>query len=136
LWFSCTTRYRKDAFYLPLVTEQLTDLNVIEANVQMFPLYANRSQQLGLQDTNPFQAFNLSETALTYVRQLEANSEDCFFHTISILHSSDYRAENSGALRQDWPRIPLPATNEALLHSAELGRRIAALLDTEQSIGG
>ena len=36
-----------------------------------------------------------------------------------------------GALRQDWPRIPLPDSKEALLASAALGRQIAALLDTE-----
>lgn len=43
-----------------------------------------------------------------------------------------YRSKNSGALRQDWPRIPLPNSKELLLASAELGRQIAALLDTEK----
>ena len=45
-----------------------------------------------------------------------------------------YRAENAGALRQDWPRIPLPATRDALLASAELGREVAALLDVEEPV--
>jgi hypothetical protein len=39
-------------------------------------------------------------------------------------------------LKQDWPRIPLPATREQLLASAELGRQIAALLDTETPLPG
>ncbi|MDX6527996.1 MAG: hypothetical protein QOH41_286 [Blastocatellia bacterium] len=136
IWFSCTTRYRKEAFYLPLVTERVADLNVIEANVQMFPLFVNTPQQRALHDTCSPEAVNVSERALNYVRQLETNTEDCFFHALSILHSPRYRAENSGALRQDWPRIPLPATKDTLLHSAELGRKIAALLDTEQGVDG
>ncbi|HRD65523.1 MAG TPA: hypothetical protein PKY50_05145 [Candidatus Competibacter sp.] len=39
-------------------------------------------------------------------------------------------------MKQDWPRIPPPATRERLLASAELGRQIAALLDTETSLPG
>ena len=38
-------------------------------------------------------------------------------------------------MRQDWPRIPLPDSKEALLASAALGRQIAALLDTETDVG-
>ena len=37
---------------------------------------------------------------------------------------------------QDWPRIPLPDSRELLLSSAELGRKIAALLDTEEDVPG
>ena len=59
-----------------------------------------------------------------------------FFHAVAILHSPTYRKENSGALRQDWPRIPLPASKEKLLASAELGQQIAALLDTETPVVG
>ncbi len=59
-----------------------------------------------------------------------------FFHAVAILHAPAYRQENSGALRQDWPRIPLPANQEALFASAELGKQIAALLDTETLVVG
>ncbi|CAM3760033.1 type ISP restriction/modification enzyme [Deinococcus frigens] len=45
------------------------------------------------------------------------------------MHSPVYALENRGALRQDWPRIPLPPTLEQLRNSAELGRQVAALLD-------
>jgi hypothetical protein len=47
-----------------------------------------------------------------------------------------YRTENAGALRQDWPRVPLPSTAELLRASAALGRQVAALLDTEQPVPG
>jgi len=62
--------------------------------------------------------------------------EELFYHTLAVLHAPEYRAENSGALRQDWPRVPLPKSREALLASAKLGRQIAALLDTETPVEG
>jgi hypothetical protein len=55
---------------------------------------------------------------------------------IAIGHSRRYLTENSGALWQDWPRIPLPASAAALKASAALGRQVAALLDIEQSVPG
>ncbi len=57
-----------------------------------------------------------------------------FYYILAVLHSPAYRDENAGALRQDWPRIPLPATLETLEASAALGRRIAALLDVQQAV--
>jgi len=62
--------------------------------------------------------------------------EALFYHTLAVLHSPDYRVENSGALRQDWPRVPLPESREALLASAKLGKQVAALLDTETPVQG
>ena len=37
-------------------------------------------------------------------------------------------------MTQDWPRIPLPDTKQALEASSELGRQVAALLDTENPV--
>jgi len=39
-------------------------------------------------------------------------------------------------LRQDWPRVPLPAKRDALEASTELGRQVAALLDPETPVPG
>jgi hypothetical protein len=55
-------------------------------------------------------------------------------HALSIGNSSGYLAQNADALRQDWPRIPLPATHDALLASVHLGKTVAALLDVEQPV--
>jgi hypothetical protein len=60
--------------------------------------------------------------------------ESPFFHAVAVLHSGRFILENAEALRDDWPRIPLPATRDALLASAELGRRVAALLDVEEPV--
>ncbi len=47
-----------------------------------------------------------------------------------------YAQDQADALRQDWPRIPLPADKDLLTRSAGLGRRVAALLDAESPVNG
>jgi REP element-mobilizing transposase RayT len=76
---------------------------------------------------------NISDSLVAYLMHAATmdDAASAFYHTVAILHAPDYRKENSGALRQDWPRIPLPDSKELLVASAELGKRIAALLDTE-----
>ena len=39
-------------------------------------------------------------------------------------------------MRQNFPRIPLPRTKDDLTQSATLGKKIAALLDTEKQVSG
>ena len=34
--------------------------------------------------------------------------EDLFHHVLTVLHDPAYREANAGALRMEWPRIPLP----------------------------
>ena len=59
-----------------------------------------------------------------------------WMHALAIGYSGAYLEENADGIRQDWPRIPLPKTKKALLKSASLGRRVAALLDTEKAVDG
>ena len=56
-----------------------------------------------------------------------------WLHALAIGYSPAYLRENADGIRGDWPRIPLPASRDALLASAALGQQIAALLDTERS---
>ncbi|MGO8816644.1 MAG: type ISP restriction/modification enzyme [Terriglobia bacterium] len=81
--------------------------------------------------------FNISDSLVNYFSYVGTIDDalEVFYHTLAILHAPDYRKENEGALRQDWPRIPLPDNKEDLLASAALGRQIAALLDTETDVG-
>ena len=79
---------------------------------------------------------NLSKAASTYLASLGAATEDMFFHALAVLHSGAYRDANAGALRQDWPRIPLPASLDVLRASVALGREVAALFDTETPVAG
>ncbi len=74
-----------------------------------------------------------------------------------MLHDPDYRKANAGALRMEWPRIPLPhwsnlsarsgtgdsdaaakvdEASETLAGSIARGRELAALLDPETPVPG
>lgn len=87
---------------------------------------------------------NLSPAARAYLANLGIKNPDdnvdtaalVWRHALAIGYSPAYLAENADGIRQDWPRIPLPDSQDALLASAALGRQIAALLDTESSIVG
>jgi hypothetical protein len=80
---------------------------------------------------------NLSDKALEYLSRIQVfrgREDSLFYHAIAIMHAPGYRTENAGALRQDWPRIPLPPTAEQLLISAELGKQITALFNVETPV--
>jgi hypothetical protein len=87
---------------------------------------------------------NLSLAARAYLAKLGIENPDddavtsavIWMHAIAIGYSTAYLAENADGIRQGWPRVPLPKTRETLLSSAELGRKIAALLDTENGVEG
>ena len=51
---------------------------------------------------------NLSGAALRYLECLGLSVEDLFHHVLAVLHDPAYREANAGALRMEWPRIPLP----------------------------
>ena len=86
---------------------------------------------------------NLSPAARAYLAKFgikNPNDEDTaaliWLHALAIGYSTAYLAENADGIRQDWPRIPLPDSKAALLASAELGKQVTALLDTETPLTG
>jgi len=87
---------------------------------------------------------NLSHHARSYLAthglpdpdQDSATAELLWMHALAIGYSPAYLADNADGIRQDWPRIPLPASADVLLASAALGRQVAALLDTETELPG
>ena len=136
MFISAGQRNRKDDFYQPQFTRELADHHLVESNVGMFPLHivgtANDSLFVDVGSMHP----NLSKEATGYVESTGATAESLFFHILGTLHSVAYRTENAGALRQDWPRIPLPATRELLEASAALGTQLAALMDVDTPVAG
>ena len=50
---------------------------------------------------------NLSGTAQRYLDRLGFGVEDLFHHVLAVLHDPAYREANAGAIRMEWPRIPL-----------------------------
>ena len=87
---------------------------------------------------------NLSPAAERYLDRLGACVEDLFHHVLAVLHDPAYREANAGALRMEWPRIPIPGwpdgdedgTSDALAASAARGRELAALLDSDTPVPG
>ena len=88
---------------------------------------------------------NLSPTAAQrYLDRLGLGVEDLFHHVLAVLHDPAYREANTGALRMEWPRIPLPGwpdgdddgAADELSASAARGRELAALLDSDTPVPG
>ncbi len=81
---------------------------------------------------------NLTDAAVEYLTargNIQATPA-LFFHALAVLHAPQYPVENADALRQDWPRVPLPSDARRLKSSGELGQRLAALLDPENPVVG
>ena len=147
VWIEARQRQTVEAFDRGYVVSVLSD-NFGNGLSSYFPLYlrtdAHPQTSFGTEnapdprDLDNGRRLNLSDAAVAYLTRTSsmADAEALFYHSIAVLHAPAYRAENAGALRQDWPRVPLPASRDLLLASAELGRKIAALLDSEHPVLG
>ncbi len=103
-------------------------LDIMDRGASVFPC---GSRVDGTPDVAP-RRVNLSVRMLERVVQLGVEERAPLLHSLAVLHGASYANENAGGLTQDWPRIPLPASASALLASAALGDRVAALLDPSQ----
>jgi predicted helicase len=129
----CLDLLDRGASLFPLYLQQQTASDDLSSVVREMPdLFAEQAGGVG--DGSP--KSNLTAFARDYLAGLGAQPEDLFFHIVAILHAPAYRTENAGALRQDWPRVPLPKDADALRAGAALGRQVAALLDPETDVRG
>lgn len=139
--FLAAVHHNRKAFDPPIFATQLCSYHIIERGANLFPLLLRPVAQRSLLDEeNDTPHPNFSTAAHDYLARI--GNDDApdplllFYHALAILHAPRYREENIGALRQDWPRIPLPSTRERLIASSALGRQIAALLDTGTPVAG
>ena len=65
-------------------------------------------RRVGSDEDGPRSRPNLSGAARRYLEHLGLSVEDLFHHVLAVLHDPAYREANAGALRMEWPRIPLP----------------------------
>ena len=87
---------------------------------------------------------NLSKGCRVYLASVgvadpDASAETAalvWMHALAVGYSPAYLSENADGIRNDWPRVPLPAARDRLEASAALGRRIATVLDTEAPVEG
>ena len=110
---------------------------------QFFSIWL-REEGLGLESDGAQRRPNLSPASQAYLDRLGLGVEDLFHHVLAVLHDPAYREANAGALRMEWPRIPLPAwpggdapgAADELKASAARGRKLAALLDSDTPVDG
>ena len=103
-----------------------------------------RDDGLGIEGDGTQRRPNLSPAAETYLERIGADVEDMFHHVLAVLHDPSYREANAGALKMEWPRIPLPGWPEGdgdghaaeMAESAARGREFAALLDSDVPVPG
>jgi len=127
------------------VTRSLVDQHALHKDAYLIPisLHPGDGAQTDLLDDSRVRA-NLSADAVAYIGALRSTDDDgidtlseaVWLHCASTGYAPAYLTENADGIRLDWPRIPLPATADALLASAELGCRVAALLDVESPVDG
>ena len=120
----------------------------MDRNVSCFPAWLRAEQPDGQQPMldggGEQRRPNSSSSAQRYLDRLGLEVEDLFHHALAVLHDPAYREANAGALRMEWPRIPLPGwpdgdapgAADELRASAARGRELAALLDTETPMPG
>ncbi len=140
LFLICTQKPRKGPVSPALVSSRLGSYYVFDPYTTYFPLhvYHNDLHGNGFESgirpecleawcraagMEPFE----SGTAAWTNAALKAG-DDLFYHILAVLWSPAYRQENDAALRQDWPRVPIPADAAVLDVSAELGRIVGDLL--------
>jgi Type ISP C-terminal specificity domain/N-6 DNA Methylase len=80
--------------------------------------------------------FNVPKPLVEYVAKIGVAPGAIFNHVTSLLHAPAYRIENIGALRMDWPRIPIPGDVERWKHSTALGDALTILLNPEAPAPG
>jgi hypothetical protein len=132
VWIVAAQQNRRE-FNPPFVPKKLASMHIIERGTTLFPLYLIKSKET-LFDAEKSIVPNLSESAIKYLETVAGEAADLFFHSLAILHSTEYRSEHASALRQNFPRVPLPPTGEDLIASARFGKQIADLLDTEKAV--
>ena len=126
----------------PQVISRMGCYDLMDRNVSCFPVWL-RDDGIGNAGRGARRA-NLSAMAQRYLDRLGVGVEDLFHYVLAVLYNPGYRVANSGALRMEWPRIPLPAwpdgeadgAPQALAESAARGRDLAALLDPETPVPG
>ena len=102
----------------PQVAQSIACLDLIDRGSSNFPLTLKEGQ-------------NLSKSVEARLRDWSVSPTTILHHIVATLHAPVYREENAGALRMDWPRVPLPGDPNILRASAALGATLATLLDPE-----
>ena len=142
LWLVSQQKPRRDWGSLQVISH-IGCLDLMDRGATCVPAWL-RDDGLDIDGTDSQRRPNVSLSAQHYLNSMGAEVEDLFHHVIATLHDPAYRIANAGALRMEWPRIPLPGwpdgnadgAADALAASAAWGRQLAALLDSDAPVAG
>jgi hypothetical protein len=128
-----------------LFSRNLGDMDCVDGHAYYIPfeLPPDESAHPKLFDNSTKSVMpNLSPNAKSYLTTLGIDPEEdrygeiLWLHALAVGYSPLYLSENGDGIRSNWPRIPLPVSQELLQASAELGDRIAALVDPDGVVEG
>ena len=103
----------------PQIIQNIGCLDLMDRGASCVPLYLRTTSATrtlfdgeGASDARDIgngQRLNLSDAAVAYLNSIGslADAPLLFQHVIAVLHAPAYASANAGALRQDWPRVPL-----------------------------
>ncbi len=104
-------------------------LDLLDRGSTNFPAWVS---DISTGDSRP----NVTASIADWLKKSDLDASDLFNHIVATLHTPSYALEAVDALRNDWPRIPLPSDPNILLKSSAFGSRVAKLLDSEQDVLG
>ena len=145
MWVCSTQHLRKGAAEpQTYFSRHVGARHLIERGANWFPAWLRDDGLIGEMDGPTQLRPNLSPAAHSYLDRLGLGVEDMFHYVLAVLHDPAYREANAGALRMEWPRIPLPGWPDGdedgaageLEASAARGRELAALLDSDTPVPG
>ncbi len=111
------------------VVQALACLDLIDRGSSNFPLHIKDAQSGDMRT-------NLSKSLQNFVEERGLEDGALFFNAVAAMHAPSYRKENEGALRMDWPRVPVPGDVRILSRSAGLGADLSRLLNPESPAPG
>ena len=123
LWLEAREKQTNERFDRGTVCSALPD-NFGSGFSSFFPRVLNDGSGV-------FGRINLPKPLIDFATNAAGSPESIFSHVIALLHAPAYRAENLGALRMGWPRVPISGDASILTHSAGLGETLSLLLNPE-----
>ena len=142
LWLVAQQKPRRE-WSAPQAISNMGCLDLMDRSATCIPGYL-LDDGLGVADSQVHRRPNLTGAVQRYLHRLGLDVEHLFYHVLSTLHDPAYGEANAGALRMEWPRIPLPGwpdgdtagAGESLATSAARGRELGRLLDPDTPVPG
>ena len=123
--------------FTALMSNIITDINLLGGSTQCFPLYIYREKTNSLplftisnQSKNLSKEFGITNFGFEYLQKnfndQSLSEEDLFYYIYGLLHSPEYITKYSNNLSKELPRIPI-VSKEDFISFAEAGRKLSDL---------